>query len=377
MAVAAETAPNIEHQIDYELRHYYDTVTWLAEVLPGSMRTPSEYRFDGHELYATDGSPMGKVFDDAIEQAKSPVGEHSFEYRRRLVDKQEYRDMIAMMRDEMPNTMVVVSDFPPELMDATADVDGYNIRRKQTMLRVLSKTPDGSMKMYSQSLDLSDRVALEQMYRHLGFEPEPGELLGQRMHLDLDAEDQDMLVDRLMGVYDRSLGERYAGEWYAGQRGTQRINTYEFVRCQSDLLQAYLATATHLTGGASDYNLAAAMEARFRANPAPMRAITPGVGVNIAANSLALHEMERAGARAQAMGKVYSGCELTAAMTKESEDGSMAKSQLEEAGYGNQAGTDKYGSLQFKCPKKGCLNNRPPGKLIKHCQKCGADVTCK
>ncbi len=40
------------------------------------------------------------------------------------------------------------------------------------------------------------------------------------------------------------------------------------------------------------------------------------------------------------------------------------------------AGSDKYGSLQFKCPKKGCVNTRKPNKLIKECQVCGADVTC-
>jgi hypothetical protein len=44
---------------DHETRRYYDTVTWLAEVLPGSMRTPFEYTFDGNELYANDGAGHG------------------------------------------------------------------------------------------------------------------------------------------------------------------------------------------------------------------------------------------------------------------------------------------------------------------------------
>jgi hypothetical protein len=38
---------------------------------------------------------------------------------------------------------------------------------------------------------------------------------------------------------------------------------------------------------------------------------------------------------------------------------------------------DKFGSLEFDCPKCRRTNRRPRGKLIPNCQKCGADVTCK
>ncbi|HCB23094.1 hypothetical protein A3H81_04340 [Candidatus Daviesbacteria bacterium RIFCSPLOWO2_02_FULL_38_18] len=40
------------------------------------------------------------------------------------------------------------------------------------------------------------------------------------------------------------------------------------------------------------------------------------------------------------------------------------------------AGKDKYGSLEFECPKCGATNRRPRGQLIPNCQHCGKDVRC-
>src|SRR5690606_20043780 len=117
------------------------------------------------------------------------------------IEYEEYQDMLAMARGDLPNTMVVVSDFAPERMNATRDVGGYNVTRKQTMLRVITRSADGKLKMYSQSLDGSNRKALESMYAFLGFDVRHGELLSQRIHTDIDKHEQELLVDQLMGVY--------------------------------------------------------------------------------------------------------------------------------------------------------------------------------
>ena len=168
---------------DIEKRLQNDAETWFAEVLPGSMRTPFEYYDDGQELRAEDGSSLREVFEDAIVEARQLITDQPellFELRRRQIEREELADMHDMARGVLPNTMVVLSDFPPELMNATQDVGGYNVGRKQTMLRVI--TFDGQkLKMFSQSLDQSDRTSLEAIYRQCGFQPEPGELLGQRM----------------------------------------------------------------------------------------------------------------------------------------------------------------------------------------------------
>lgn len=38
--------------------------------------------------------------------------------------------------------------------------------------------------------------------------------------------------------------------------------------------------------------------------------------------------------------------------------------------------SDRYGSLEFDCPKCNRTNRRPKGELISNCQHCNADVTC-
>ena len=371
MAVSSEMYRVESNQFDYETRRYYDTVTWLAETLNGQMRTPFEYRFDGQELYASDGGALEPVFDDAIRRARYLP---AYEQRRRSIEKEEYKDMISMMRGELPNTMVILSDFPPELMGATKDVGGYNVARKQTMMRVLMRTSDGKLKILSQSLDGSNRRALEAVYEYFGLSAHPGELLGQRIHEELEEHEQEFLIDQLTSIYDRSLRAQYGGEWYAGQLNSRRLNTYEFVCQQKDLIKAYLRETEGFSGGIKDSNLAAAIEARFSQGITPLKADFDQFGV--VGHMMSMTEMNEAGNNARLLGKTYSGC----GVTSEAEPGDISASdQLEELGFGNKAnkpGEDQFGSLKFKCPK-GHENTRPRGKLLEKCQVCKCDVRCK
>jgi hypothetical protein len=341
-AATAERAPHEAEQFNFEARRYYDTVTWLAEVLPGVMRTPFEFSFDGTELYASDGSRMGKVFDDSIDRAATLPKHLCFEQRRTQIEKGEYLDMLAMMQGTGANTIVVTSDFPPELMETTEDVGGYNVSRKPTMMRVLTKTPKGTLKMYSQSLDGSNREALEAIHESLGFKAEPGELLGQRRYLDMGEHEQEFLIDHLTGVYDRSLQAQHGGEWRAGRQNDSRINTYDFVRQQTDLLAVYFATTDGFTGGRADYNLAAAMKKRYAEDyTQPDWQEAPSThDIPVVAYALAATEMGGAGREARRKGEVMSGCGGT--VDGESNDDS-AESQLEKAGYGGKLDTGLIG----------------------------------
>lgn len=363
---------------DAEHRRYYDTATWLAEVLPGSMRTPFEYYFDGNELYAEDGGTLAPIFDDAIENAKTLP---AYEQRRRAIEKSEYLDMLAMMRGELPNTIVVESDFPPELMHARDDEGGYNVKRKPTMLRVITRTSDSTLIMYTQSLDGSNRQALEDVRTHLGYDTAPGELLGQRMYVELDEFRQEFLIDELTGVYDRSLSQKYGGVWWAGILNGRQENTYDFVRRQDDLLRAYLSSTDSFQGGYKEYNLAAAVRARYLKQEIKEPVISVQnstyAGPAVAAHVLAMQEMQGAGDVARSQGVVVSGCGKTILANELN-----ANAQLEKAGYGNQADSrlpdDRLGSRYFICPNKNCRyeNTRPKDKLIPMCKRCGTDVSC-
>jgi hypothetical protein len=347
---------------DQEVRNRDDISTWLAEVLDGSMRTPFEYSFDGQELYARDGSALKPIFKDAIRDAEK-IADSSpnlvFELRRRYTEMEEYDDMIAMAKGEAPNTMVVVSDFPPELMDTDQDTGGYNVARKQTMLRVITRNEQGSIEMRSQSLDGSNREALEEIYSELGFVPQAGELLGQRMQFDLETTDQKYLTDRLMGIYDRSLELQYGEPFYAGRSQQDGRNTYDFVCGQYDLLNAYLASSQT---DEEKYNLAAAMTARFNQKTP----IYIEQKQTVQPYSVAI-EMILAGRAAADKGQVFSGCGASLAAKG-------TEAELEQLGYGNKTSTES--SYAFN-KKMFCVVCQAPPKEKAPKKMCGPCGICR
>ena len=361
-----------------ETRHHNDTVTWLAEALHGSMRTSFDYQFDGQELYAEDGGAMGEVFDQSISSAVEIVKLNPnlfFELRRRIAEKGEYEDMIAMAKGKLLNTMVVVSDFPEELMTANENVGGYNSSRKQTMLRVISRQSNGDIRMVTQSLDGSNREALEAIYSKLGVEAKPGELLEQRINLELPEQWQGELINNLQNTHDQSLSDRFDGNWHAGIKqnsGSTIINTAEFVKRQTDLIEWFVKAKLQnpISSEKLRYGLAATIKERFEKSFVPGHIATSNSATYLSVIETRMNlEINAATQRAVNRGDSFSGCGLKV----ETENG--LDSQLEEAGYGNKTDEDEYGSLRFKCPK-GHTNTRPRGRLIEKCQMCSVSVRC-
>lgn len=357
-----------------EQRLYDDTTTWLAEVLDGNMRTGFEYNFHGNELYGQDNGPLKPVFKNSLRDAQALAETNpnlAFELRRRWTEMAEYQDMLHMSKGELPNTMIVVSDFPPELLEATSDVGGYNVTRKQTMLRVIIKSPDGLIKMFSQTLDHSDRTALEAIYDFFDETPEPGELLGQRINIDLSADDQDCLIDRLVGIYDRTLTDRYGGSWYAGRSPAETLNTYEFVKRQNDLIKTYMTIPPEHRSNDVKYAVAAAMKYRFdkRADQfAPEQVSVVGP----AEINYAFIEMQRAGLRAKSERQVFSGC----GSSLEPDTELSTPEQLEKLAYGNKASLEtKYKFDKFMhCVA--CQPEPKKGESKKMCGPCGICRDC-
>jgi hypothetical protein len=257
-----------------------------------------------------------------------------------------------MAKGELPNTMVIVSDFPAELLTATEDIGGYNVTRKQAMLRVLTRRADGNVQLYSQSLDGSDRACLEAIYDDFGMKPDAGELLHQRIHTDLSVEAQATIIDRLTGVYDRALGTRYGGEWYAGRRPADYRNTYEFVRRQQDLIQTCIDL--QLSGRLdvkTMYDMSATMQARFKAKK--YDSFSPVPNREMLAPGMLQLEIMQAGREARAAGQSFSACGIT--LKAEGIDGS-SEGQLDEAGYGNKASEEDCEFVSKKCPMCGTKN---------------------
>ncbi len=367
-----ETCQPVEMQttLDAEQRLFDDTTTWLAEALDGAMRTKFTYTFSGEDLYAQDGGALKPIFLNALmeaEQLAQTSPNTAFELRRRYHEMNEYEEMLAMARGELPNTMVVVSDFPAELMDSPIDVGGYNARRKQTMLRIITRDTEGQLEVTTQSLDGSDRVALEELYHELNVCPQETELLGQRMHLNLDEETQSVLTDHLTEVYDQSLAARYEGEWFAGrQSGTIRDdNTYQFVLAQRDLLAA-------CTGGLQShlYELAAALQARYQGDIFSNHGLPLPELTDV---ERALKEMSAAGRAAKLGGVTFSGC----GMSLGGGGADSLADQLEMQGYGNKI-DDKEGGYSFNKYMHCVVCQAPPKKdeSKKMCGPCGICRAC-
>ncbi len=354
---------NEERGYDPNKRLYNDLTTMFAEMADGQMRTPFEYRFDGQEFFAEDGSAIRPIFDDSLADAERIVARNpllGFEKRRRYHERAELSDMEAMARGEQGNTMIVVSDFPAELMGATEDVGGYNVTRRQTMLRVLVWR-DGTLKMYSQTLDGSDRQALEAIYEFFGKEARPGELLGQRIHIELPDDAQDGLTDKLTNIYDTNLAARKGGNWHAGRPAEDgMVNTYDFVRAQHDLVQR--AMTLHRSGrlnGDEIYNTMAAITCRLREFRSVVSTVDPDGYIAPSTYVSPLwnleQELQLAGKEAREAGQTFSACGVSLGS---SEEGSSSD-QLASAGYGNKSESSAdCVFISKKCPMCGTKNVR-------------------
>lgn len=344
-------------------RLYHDTTTWLAEVLDGSMRTSFEYTFDGKELYAEDGSNLKEIFTGAIENAPDNPN-LAFERRRREIELEEYEDMVEMAATGS-NTMVVVSDFPRELNEQIEDVGGYNVERKQTMLRVIVRQEDGTISVTSQSLDKSDRQSQESIYRFFGLQPEPGELLGQRIYAEINPGRQELLADELTREYDKTLEEKYGGQYYAGRTPADMENTYHFVLSQSDLLSVFMANPDE----ENKLGLVAALENRWNKHQASKGKATEEI-VNFGRAVLPRMEMQVLAQRAINENRTYSGCGVTLGAS------GTAEGELSNLGYGNKTSEETPYSFNKKMHCVVCQPKADESEPKKMCGPCGICRDC-
>jgi hypothetical protein len=359
----------VEADASRYLESFFNEATWAAETLDGYMLTEFGLKFDGSELYGADGSALGEISIKGIEQAESIAVSRPnllFELRRRQQERLEYLDMLAMCRGDLPNTMIVVSDFPPELMDAGQDVGGYNVARKQSMVRVIIRGQTGNLRLISQSLDQSDRGGLEAIYALFGRTPEAGELLGQRIHAQLSQQQQETVVSDVRQAYDISLEKGRPGQrFYAGRAwGDQQAETYKFVIGQAAFVDAFIQMLDQADNSEIDklrYGFAAAMAERYE------QRLTSTSSGNYLNPQSYLMEMEDAGSRAGRQGRVFSGCGSTMAKLED---------QLEAAGYGNKTSEKTDYSFDKKMYCVVCQKEPKHNEPKKMCGPCGICQKC-
>lgn len=356
-------------QVEQQLR--LDLQTQFAEIVDGVMLTKFELKFTGDDLIGEDSRSLNETTWAGLNEANQIAKTNpnlSFEIRRRSLEREEFYEVVEMAAGSGPNTKVIISDFPPELMDAKQDVGGYNATRKQTMLRIFTRGADGTMTMYSQSLDGSNRQALDSIYKHLGIEPKDGELLGQRISLEFDLERQKTLVDELTGVYDRSLGSQFGGVWSAGRLSVDRRNTYDFVCYQQDLIAECIRLDN--LGWLNEktmYNMAAEMNKRYKAENLGKANIIPPAS-NLETLAILHRQIESSGGRAREAGISFSACGVTLGAE------GMGQNSFEQAGYGNKTNSE----TSYKFDKKMyCVVCQPKPKRDESKKRCGPCGICR
>lgn len=357
----------LEYQTTNKQRLYDDTTTWLAEALDGTMRTSFELSFDGEDLYSQDGGSMSEVFNNSLLIAENLPVNSGFEWRRRRHELAEYQEMLEMMHGSNFNTMVVVSDFPKELEGQNGDIGGYNCSRKQTMLRVISKNSKDKLILTTQTLDGSNRQALQAIYAYFGLEPKEGELLGQRIHLQLNQIDQAKLTDDLTKVYDNRLQEQYGGEWLGGRQESNLHDTYYFVKQQTDLVNYYLESTEKFGENRSILlGVVSAIETRFKNSERFFTNSSHRV-----TQDLILAEVANAYTAALLNNRQFSGCGLSLNNAKE------INTILNISGYGNKLETEHKYSFNKKMYCVVCQvppkNKNEPKKM---CGPCGICRSC-
>ncbi len=316
---------------------YEDETTWLAETLNGSMRSRFTFRLVDGELTAKDGRQLRGIFENSKERAQTLAGRDSRmqgEVMRTDVEWEEFLIMDNMAHDRStPNTVVVNSAI---LAGLEEDIHGYQASRGLGWSRIITRDDaTGDITICSQSLDGDEREAYNAIYTYFG-RPAPDvsttndEMLGERVAINLTAEEQAALPDIVMGIYDTAMDHIHGGAHRAG-RHQAGGDTWQFTLNQADLIKDHLwRIAPYVLSqkrGSKDKGIALQAEAiRYGTAAALRRRYELGTEWTTKHADIA-SERGAAVGEATASGESFNGCGFNASAT-------TAQGQFEALGYG-------------------------------------------
>lgn len=309
-----------------------DETTWAGETLDAPLHKPLEYAYQNGELYSSQAQPMSKIFEGSVsyyDDLRRQESRAEFQYRRSLVEQEEFKDMVRMAEGKLPNTMVVFSTYPDEMEGETEDYLGYQTRRKLGFIRVISRNDNGNISMRTHSFDGHFKPGIESMFQYVGgtvdWKTDP---LQQRVYMDIEKHDEcGLLLDQILYQYDKALHETYGGQWFAGRSGQAEREAIRFVEQQNDLVYVHVKEilgikerdmpmdARQLALDTQRYNFAIALRRRFENSVSEFGDVS--------------REMSTAGAIGRSEGETVSGCGMT--VTSDTPSESL---ELSQAGYG-------------------------------------------
>ncbi len=199
-------------------------------------------------------------------------------------------------------------------------------------------------------------------------------------------------LDDAVMAYDAVLERKHGGRFYAGrQDGVAQENAWLILQQHTDLIDYLLDGLESMAAGPlSDvelelktkkhiYGVWAAFKKRLDTGTLPTNSagfapLDPGLTIAWQQPWELQQEVQQAFNSFAKQGIAMVGCGGQITISQgESDILAMESKDTFDVIFG--ADEDKYGSLEFECPK-GCRNRRPRGKLIDNCQKCGQSVRC-
>jgi hypothetical protein len=225
-----------------------DQITEASERLNGAMENVFEYSYANGDLNFQ-GQPLRPIFDNGIRVAEELARmrpQFMVELQRRYIERQQLDEQIELLRNvdwQDPLVLVHISPTPDAVLKDDVDLNAYDKERKKIMIRITEPTVDGA-KVTSMSLDGNDRVALQAVGDFFGVDiPDTAsseDILGMHFLAEKSQFADDRPAKVLRKRYDMAMQMQYGGEWYAGRRDSNVLNTMQKITAYPELVEKHV-----------------------------------------------------------------------------------------------------------------------------------------
>jgi hypothetical protein len=253
-------AANNEELEGMERRQYEEITSGLAEALPGVVKTEYPFEFKNGKLVASDGESIEELLEnglkDAIRMAEVDnfyAGYLPYRARHELDELHEQQKMAT--EDTGFNTIVAFSPYTEELNSPETQNKitrgGQKPYWQRGMLRI-SHWDGEQLHMFTRSIDKSSVDLFRRVAdKHFDYQfnaHNSTEMLGERLHLNVEDESWRTLADSVVATADKILGERLGGVWHQGRTKQEAKDLQVFVESEAQVIGSLLQIGRELAG---------------------------------------------------------------------------------------------------------------------------------
>lgn len=225
-----------------------DQITEASERLNGAMENVFEYTLEDNNLYFQ-GQSLRPIFEAGIRAAEEIVKtrpEFMVELTRRYREFSQLGEQIELRRNvdwQNPLVLVHISPTPDAVLKDEVNLNAYDKKRKKIMVRITEPTADG-VQVTSLSLDCGDSAALRSVGDFFGVDiPDAAsseDILDMRFLAEKSQFNGERPAKVLRERYDKAMKMQYGGEWYAGRRDSNVLDTMQRILAYPELIEQHV-----------------------------------------------------------------------------------------------------------------------------------------